>query len=427
MESFNGSERYVATDRTGQAIRYLSNGWPAVWDYSEATSGFAPGGNVGRDVALLPYAVPGTALHDGSDEPVYVCAIQGFADRSVEAAHILPESCAFDALKQAGVIPHFAAHHLPSNIISFSKAIHDAFDSGSLRFLPTLEAVLVRLAGEYAYYSSIHSHNLPISRPPFSLFYDELEHDPAIVEIVAVPFRDWQDPILWYLSPIRPRLATNFKIPFFAKDETDPVYANLPPYPPVLLPISTNLLIFAMRDRCKQRDPAPLHLQQSSTILDRAVELLTVFWLGLGQRNLVTFLDEVKQFVLSAAPPGSTYIAAFLQPGFSPSALSSPPPPAVHRDSRSAYSPPYPATSRVRTLFDDADGPRTLEETHGTGSGDGEEEGEGMPFTPPTRFMPSDVGAGERDEVVPLSFGAVGQVGHFDSGEWVAGWQERSA
>ncbi|BGP15483.1 hypothetical protein JCM10213_005750 [Rhodosporidiobolus nylandii] len=347
MDSFDSSDgsstskHSSASTARAVAVQYLAhNRLPSPWNFSRPFASLKWDSRAARDVALLPYAKVLQYPPTNRASVLELCAVQGSAGGEAEVAEVLsPESYsdAFDRLKKLGVVPSFAAFHLPCNIISLSKEIHSAFADGGLTFIPSLDTLLVRLVAEYLHFHAILEAGGAIARPPFGALYARLESAPAVVEIAAE--LGWPDPIMVYRKPTPPRFSTDFKLPRMGSDDGNPAYAALPPYPPLLLPISTNLLIYAMQRRIRHSLPASYDLVERTEVLQNAAHHLLRFWFIRATDSPDehrAFLNTVKNFVLASAPPDAPYLAGLNNPdAFSPSTVPLPPPPPGARDTRS--------------------------------------------------------------------------------------------
>ncbi|GJN92304.1 hypothetical protein Rhopal_005334-T1 [Rhodotorula paludigena] len=251
------------------------------------------------------------------------------ADPSSIRSIILPSRMSF-RLTLAITCPPIA-----SRVIA--TALHAASNQHSLSFQPSLEAVLARLVSEYQYQAarqasldengeanqtaalregsvkrarrSEPASQLPV-RPPFDLFYDRLERDLAILLPTFTP--EFALPEYLYYSPHDEEPSATRVRPVLNRFEPSPDATAVAPF---LAPVSTNLVIFAMRLRIRQYEPAPLDQQRASQVLANAVGLLDRFWhLSDAHADEVPLLLEETLAFVATLPSSSPYVPFFRSP-----------------------------------------------------------------------------------------------------------------
>ncbi|GAA5915811.1 hypothetical protein JCM6882_006107 [Rhodosporidiobolus microsporus] len=224
------------------------------------------------------------------------CAVTGRANEEKQSAHMIAQRRGdddFDLLLEAKVVPPFASHVLPSNRFEMVKSLHLSFDHGDFHLVPDVQTVLVRLAAEYIALaqelnrlageqgSSKKRPRTSYTRPSFDLFYKGLETEPAVVHLVQSPHSTspfvssksfTSDPAL----PIE--VFSSIRTP---KDRELKNFDTYTPFPPLILPVSTNALVYAMAPRIKQFPPAPLEVVRETanlsdlTLLDNTRTLIS--------------------------------------------------------------------------------------------------------------------------------------------------------
>ncbi|GAA5829944.1 hypothetical protein JCM11251_007942 [Rhodosporidiobolus azoricus] len=241
----------------------------------------------------------------------------------------------FNLLRKAGVVPPFARHYLPSNRIELSVDYHRSLDHHDFDFLTDPQVVLVRLAAETIYFenqlrarktmadAAQGSDNAvepakkarpSFSRPPFGTFYARLEDEPAIVRMIKT--RHAQNGHHIY-TPLPPSLETPYSAYSTFRttngDKHSEALRKLPPLPPYILPVSSNLLIFAMANRTCQFPPSTTEVIEESGILGGLINLLMTFWFLEDDDNfdLPGLLQKTAHYVGDNFPssPYATIIA----------------------------------------------------------------------------------------------------------------------
>ncbi|BGP15482.1 hypothetical protein JCM10213v2_003461 [Rhodosporidiobolus nylandii] len=265
-----------------------------------------------------------------------MCAFQGgVAERKV-AAHVSPTRSSdadFAFLRAAGIVPHWAHEEVPANILSLSSAIREDLDAQKYHLLPSLDLVLHRLVLETLHFSSSpFSPDTVISRPPFSAFYEAAEEAPTVATLIATEYTKHNE--LIYVQ-YQPKVSgTTYRMPRLWSDILKP-----PILPPLVLPISTNLLIYSMRSRILQSAPVADQVQLDSEVLSTAVRLLLRYW-NLGGRSgdeAQLLVAQTRSFILQHIPPTSPFHLAIS----STAPVAAPPPPPLplhHHDVRGVYT-----------------------------------------------------------------------------------------
>lgn len=178
-------------------------------------------------------------------------------------------------------------------VLTVEHYFHSELDRGRLKIAPDTDLILARLLSEAKYQMDRLKFisNPPIGstapsiRPPFTLFYESLERLGAIFRL----FGTVQMPSLLVtrIDPIPqayklhgvdlddPRRAT-----VFYREENPALRDSmLPALPPILVPVSMNLLIYASKDRIEIGSPAPTAVYEETSVspplLPRDAVLLT--------------------------------------------------------------------------------------------------------------------------------------------------------
>ncbi|GAA5948880.1 hypothetical protein JCM10213_005748 [Rhodosporidiobolus nylandii] len=286
-------------------------------------------------VSVLPYSA--RIASDDYLQEYHLCAVAGSTGGRVEAAHVVPARDGitdFNFLISAGVVPPFAHYRDPANTLSLASRIHDAFDGRDLHFLPHLELIIHRLSLEYLHFSTVLLLPDPdLTRPPFSAFYESAECTPTLARLIAS--HTYESPTIPYVTPPPIAKATNCIVPRTTADLFNTELADCTPIPLLKLPISTNLLIYAMARRIRQPAPAPEEVKESSKILAEGAYLLLDFWyLPRDLPTLKSLLDKARRFILDNGKPDSPYFSAIqTQSAYTAKTLPSPSlpslPPAV--------------------------------------------------------------------------------------------------
>ncbi|GEM10966.1 proteophosphoglycan ppg4 [Rhodotorula toruloides] len=240
-------------------------------------------------------------------------------------------------LIDAEVVPPYADINCDANRILMEHYVHSELDRGRLKIAPDTDLVLARLLSEAKYQMDRLNYisNPPIGstappvRPPFTLFYESLERLGAIFRLfgtVQMPslLTTRVDPIpqaykLHGVNLDDPRRATVFY------REENPILRDsmLPALPPILVPVSMNLLIYASKDRVEIGSPAPTAVYEETSfwfiadnstpddvqvLIERTLQLLQndyadSKWLGASQllANGSTY-DQIISLI--ATPPG---------------------------------------------------------------------------------------------------------------------------
>ncbi|GJN93455.1 hypothetical protein Rhopal_006511-T1 [Rhodotorula paludigena] len=273
------------------------------------------------------------------------CALTGLENKP-EAAHLVAAA------------NEYADHQVPANKIMLAYRLHVGLDARTWDLLPALDAVLIRLLAEAAYQSKrledednepttkrartaassteTASTKLP-ARPPFMLFYERLESIPAVGHFT--PRHAYRAKRLAWRDPLEVEQTVDYAVVRSDEDADYAASVELEGVPPVLLPASTNLLIYAMAGRIKQIPPAPFELRKSSSILADAVDLLLEFWNLKDTSNPAQLVQRAKTFASTLENP-SAFGALFSAnlSGISFDALPHPSLPSTHLDSRSPYT-----------------------------------------------------------------------------------------
>ncbi|GAA5973986.1 hypothetical protein JCM11641_008195 [Rhodosporidiobolus odoratus] len=230
-----------------------------------------------------------------ADSVLDLCAIAGYDPHNnfkLEGAHIQRRlrSTANIVLKNLinhKVIPPYAFHLAPVNLVQLSTGIHGSFDNERLDLLPTLPAVCARLTCEVMYqdyraqYNSQPAGQAPV-RPSFDLFYRRLEA--PLAEVQVLPRENYPS---MYITrrvphPYRPDLESITVYAFPRTKEDDRLRMstcpNVPLFPHLLIPISTNILVRATCGRIFRPPGGPGETDLERRILLAAVQLLLDFW-----------------------------------------------------------------------------------------------------------------------------------------------------
>ncbi|GAA5982660.1 hypothetical protein JCM11641_002327 [Rhodosporidiobolus odoratus] len=282
-----------------------------------------------------------------------LCAIAGYDPHNnfkLKGAHIQQElgstaDVVLENLIDHKVIPPCAFHLAPVNLVQLSTGIHGSLDKGRLNLLPTLPAVCARLACEVMYqdyraqYKSQPAGQAPI-RPPFDLFYRRLEA--PLAEVQVLPRENYA------ANSISRRTATADNPDF----ESVTVYAlprtkeddrlrmstcpTVPPFPHLLIPISTNILIRASFGRILRLPGGPGETNLECKILSASVQLLLKFWtLDDGDEDAAkkvrddaeAFLEREDsthhQHIVQTKQSGAFDFTSVLQPTPAPNAVNS--------------------------------------------------------------------------------------------------------
>ncbi|GAA5999654.1 HNH endonuclease signature motif containing protein [Rhodotorula paludigena] len=355
-----------------------------VWDWSGIVSEMSriewPDDEVSQaagpwsEVMHVLYEVQ-TNVRRGTTLSVRPCVLSGtLRTGKPDSAHIVPDARGagdrhIDFLIQQNVVPGEARYYLPSNRLPLAHDLHVAFKQGHLDFLPSEDAVLARLACEFQYQLARHAqasspapsptpsqpqHELrsvqskPLApvRPAFALFYACLEHQPAL--LVPVFGADFTSPDIFYRSPLEERPGSIVYYPLLDRFRPPPTQRSVPPF---LAPVSANLLIWAMKRRIRQLEPASLQLQKSTALLADAVALLDRFW-HLCDANVpeVPALLEQTRKLITVGYPSSPYVGFFSQIPSLPFDYSSVPLPVAPDGTRTTVgtTPGKPAAADLR-------------------------------------------------------------------------------
>ncbi|GAA5973779.1 hypothetical protein JCM11641_003151 [Rhodosporidiobolus odoratus] len=310
----------------------------SVWDYTERLR------TRFKTTSARPTWVAATAalyritcdpdLVEPADPTLNLCAIKGYdpnGDFKLEGAHIQRQlgSTANVVLKNLinhKVIPPYAFHLAPVNLVQLSTGIHRDLDNERLDFLPTLPAVCARLACEVMYqdyraqYNGEQAGQAPV-RPPFDLFYSRLEA--PLAEVQVLPRANYPS---MYISrriphPERADLEsiTVYAFPRIKEDDrlrmsTCP---TVPLFPHLLIPISTNILIWASFGRILRPPGGPGETDLEREILLAAVQLLLKFWnLGDGDEDKAKKVrDDAEDFLERQDPTYHQHIVQAKQSG----------------------------------------------------------------------------------------------------------------
>ncbi|GEM12862.1 proteophosphoglycan ppg4 [Rhodotorula toruloides] len=231
------------------------------------------------------------------------CVVTNDEDAETESAHLvrarrekLDDVTVFqgqiDLLRQAQVVPDDAHINAQANRMQLIKPVHRDLDSRLVDLFPHQGQVIARLLCETKYQEervaasssgtkSEAPANLP-ARPPFELFYAAAEKQGACFRLIASNRK--QRPSL--VRANQDGSHTDFALEGVAPD--DPLRllwsdAQKPPpgapiLPPFVVPVSTNLLIWAMHDRLRRPPPSHASLRHEASILAQLVDLLLEFW-----------------------------------------------------------------------------------------------------------------------------------------------------
>lgn len=189
--------------------------------------------------------------------------------------------------------------HLTLVCTAVENHYHAAFDAGRLRLIPDANLVLVRLMNEIKYQEarlatldgertaavvvpqkrrlpddpgeSASPSAAPPVRPDFQDFYETLERMGAVfrlfgtIDIMDPLVRPQDPPTVFKLEGLNldsPRRKT-----VQPRDEPkDVLYANYPVFPPLLVPVSMNLLIYAVKESVEIGPPVSLAVMDETRV-----------------------------------------------------------------------------------------------------------------------------------------------------------------
>ncbi|GAA5856759.1 hypothetical protein JCM8547_008827 [Rhodosporidiobolus lusitaniae] len=332
------------------------------WDYMDAIEIMLDGTKRSTVMACaaVPYALFIPRPLGSQVSRFWRCALSGTVGAKPEMAHMLParggkaeEDVAL--LIQAGVIPAFAKHDSPANLVPLISGIHRALDAREINLLPDSGAVVEpRLFCEYKFYASrlltalspsppgaapplsnfsnflnlnldfdhLDLSMLDLSRPPFETHYADLERTPTIVHLV--PNYQFVAASLIRTEGTVIQRPTAYALPRTAAEVNEHELDGMDPYPPIELLCSANMLIFAAHDRALQPSPAPLPARKMGQVISNGVHLLRDYWLVPQTRtSILDLLKETEKHFLSL--PDSPFYPYFADPHVPPTFL--PPPP----------------------------------------------------------------------------------------------------
>ncbi|GAA6057387.1 hypothetical protein NBRC10513_000162 [Rhodotorula toruloides] len=200
-------------------------------------------------------------------------------------------------LSNAKVIPKDAHVHSQANRLELATSVHSDLDARLLHLVPDRQPCVARLLCETKYQEERlailemaeapmvgekRQHvEVPPARPPFDAFYKTLEASGACYRVTG-DFRRTDgalrrvddaglDTLAYRVEGIDENDARRQGIAF-RRD----VPASRPAFPPVITPLSTNLLIWAMVDRVEQGYPDDLCEETSE--LQSLLRCLIRFW-----------------------------------------------------------------------------------------------------------------------------------------------------
>ncbi|BGP27332.1 proteophosphoglycan ppg4 [Rhodotorula toruloides] len=286
----------------------------------------------------------------------------------------------------AKVVPKCADVNCDANRIKMETGYHAAFDAGRLRLVPNADLVLVRLVNEIKHQEDraaalerrgaaavvpqkrgppndsgeVARPFLPPVRPDFENFYETLERIGAIFRLFATI--DISDPLVSRRSPPQVFKLEGLNLDSCRRKTVDnreepPEIPNsdYPVLPPLLVPVSMNLLIYAVKESVAIAPPVSFAVMDETRRLQGIIHLLISFWMlddDSTEEDIRALVAASRQRVLSDYP-GSTWADALQQLGsLTPADLASRVQlPASLIDSRSAPPPP-PQGSSQRVDFE---------------------------------------------------------------------------
>ncbi|GAA6001178.1 hypothetical protein JCM10207_007446 [Rhodosporidiobolus poonsookiae] len=321
-ESSRASKRHRSTRKTA---RSLLNGPFHPWDFSQKVKGILASG--GEESMWVEAAKPLYELATNKDY-LHYCAITGSTDsKSLQCAHIVGAADGveeFFAMRDLQIVPDAATHHWPCNKVYLSHLLHTAMDAPnpSFRLLPTLNDVLVRLTAEVSYREARRLDSTLPLRPLFEAFLERFEAASPAVQPVWSDLNESSsiERQVYQPHPTDPeRPGTFYKSLYRTRStrDTDLQFSTtLPRFPPVLLPISLNLLIWSSWPRLRLMPPCPPDLVVQSEGVALAWTALCLLW-----RSDDPLYDQAVNRALRAVTlhleetePHNPFLAALLHP-----------------------------------------------------------------------------------------------------------------
>ncbi|BGP31697.1 hypothetical protein JCM10296v2_003471 [Rhodotorula toruloides] len=221
-------------------------------------------------------------------------------------------------LVEGNAVPAGMRHEAPANRFPLRHEFQRALDHSALHLLPTLDDVLVRLAGEAMYHEqrkaadpAKRATDYPTFRPAFNLFYRRLEARPPAIRFQFTNLSSWS---LVKRNTSHNTVSQPFLLARTADDVTKNVSgSNLAILPPIEILCSLNLLIPGMNGRLAQSEPVPLAVVEESETLVLFAHFLYRMWhLREGDESVMDSIVQKIQLLLPTLLPADHPLTPFL-------------------------------------------------------------------------------------------------------------------
>ncbi|BGP33958.1 hypothetical protein JCM10296v2_005767 [Rhodotorula toruloides] len=233
----------------------------------------------------------------GATKLVRRCVVTNEEEAETESAHLVRArrekldavtvfqgQVDIDLLRQAHVVPVDSHINAQANRMQLIKPLHRDLDNGLVDLFPHQGQVVARLLGELKYRRSELPRapgNLP-ARPPFDLFYAAAEKQGACFRLIASNRKQRPSLVRTNEDGSHTDCALEGAAPddplrlLWSNGQKPPPSASI--LPPLVEPVSMNLLIWAMYDRLRRPPTSQAGLRHEASILAQLVDLLLEYW-----------------------------------------------------------------------------------------------------------------------------------------------------